>query len=101
MAGINNNKDKEPLPEIPLPVLNDPRPAPDGDQVVSAFKVRHNTQSRVEADGTLTFKPLISGMHRIQDSPSHVRGCHGLIDTRALARLFNYEKVSLCKRVFR
>ncbi|KAF9362320.1 hypothetical protein BGX34_006408 [Mortierella sp. NVP85] len=38
MAGINNNKDKEPLPEIPLPVLNDPRPAPDKDQVVSAFK---------------------------------------------------------------
>jgi hypothetical protein len=41
MAGVNNNQDKkEPLPEIPLPLLNDPRPAPDTDQVVSAFKVR-------------------------------------------------------------
>jgi hypothetical protein len=42
MAGINNNKDKEPLPEIPMPLLNDPRPAPDSDQVVSAFKVRED-----------------------------------------------------------
>ncbi|KAG0005107.1 hypothetical protein BGZ80_008797 [Entomortierella chlamydospora] len=38
MSGNNNNNGKEPLPEIPLPILNDPRPAPDKDQVVSAFK---------------------------------------------------------------
>ncbi|KAF8985169.1 hypothetical protein BGZ46_005715 [Entomortierella lignicola] len=38
MSGINNNDGKEPLPEIPLPVLNDPRAPPDKDQVVSAFK---------------------------------------------------------------
>ncbi|KAF9155469.1 hypothetical protein BG015_009757 [Linnemannia schmuckeri] len=44
MAGVNNNKDKEPLPEIPLPLLNDPRPAPDTDQVVSAFKTLEPTR---------------------------------------------------------
>lgn len=40
MSGVNNNPGKVPLPDIPEPVLNDPRPAPDRDQVVSAFKVR-------------------------------------------------------------
>ncbi|KAF9427305.1 hypothetical protein BGZ94_005161 [Podila epigama] len=38
MSGVNNNPEKEPLPTIPEPVLNDPRSAPDRDQVVSAFK---------------------------------------------------------------
>ncbi|KAF9434615.1 hypothetical protein BGZ76_007729 [Entomortierella beljakovae] len=38
MSGNNENKKREDLPEIPLPVLNDPRPAPDRDQVISAFK---------------------------------------------------------------
>ncbi|KAG0029483.1 hypothetical protein BGZ82_007946 [Podila clonocystis] len=40
MSGANNNPSKESLPDIPEPVLNDPKPAPDRDQVVSAFKVR-------------------------------------------------------------
>ncbi|KAF9130223.1 hypothetical protein BGW39_003317 [Mortierella sp. 14UC] len=44
MTGINNNKDKEPLPEIPMPLLNDPKPAPDADQVVSAFKTLEPTR---------------------------------------------------------
>lgn len=39
MSEVNNNTTKECLPDIPEPVLNDPRPAPDRDQVVSAFKV--------------------------------------------------------------
>ncbi|KAG0020105.1 hypothetical protein BGZ81_009466 [Podila clonocystis] len=38
MSGANNNPSKESLPNIPEPVLNDPKPAPDRDQVVSAFK---------------------------------------------------------------
>ncbi|KAI1318825.1 hypothetical protein EDD11_005671 [Mortierella claussenii] len=38
MSETNSNSGKEHLPEIPVPVLNDPRPAPDRDQVVSAFK---------------------------------------------------------------
>ncbi|KAF9579944.1 hypothetical protein BGW38_003590 [Lunasporangiospora selenospora] len=38
MSGANNNPDKDALPEIPIPILNDPRPAPDKDQVVAAFK---------------------------------------------------------------
>ncbi|KAF9908473.1 hypothetical protein BX616_000145, partial [Lobosporangium transversale] len=44
MAGVNNNHGKEPLPEIPVPILNDPRPAPDRDQVVSAFKTLEPTR---------------------------------------------------------
>ncbi|GJJ77609.1 cytochrome c oxidase assembly protein subunit 20 [Entomortierella parvispora] len=44
MSGINNNPTKEPLPEIPTPLLNDPRPAPDKDQVVSAFKTLEPTR---------------------------------------------------------
>ncbi|KAG0053474.1 hypothetical protein BGZ83_001018 [Gryganskiella cystojenkinii] len=44
MSGINNNPTKEPLPEIPVPLLNDPRPAPDKDQVVSAFKTLEPTR---------------------------------------------------------
>ncbi|KAF9085019.1 hypothetical protein BGX29_004473 [Mortierella sp. GBA35] len=44
MAGVNNNKDKESLPEIPMPLLNDPRPVPDSDQVVSAFKTLEPTR---------------------------------------------------------
>ncbi|KAF8936880.1 hypothetical protein EDD21DRAFT_361863 [Dissophora ornata] len=44
MSGINNNKGHEPLPDIPLPVLNDPKPAPDKDQVVSAFKTLEPTR---------------------------------------------------------
>ncbi|KAG0302777.1 hypothetical protein BGZ98_007226 [Dissophora globulifera] len=43
-AGINNNKEQEPLPDIPAPVLNDPRAAPDRDQVVSAFKTLEPTR---------------------------------------------------------
>ncbi|KAF9938798.1 hypothetical protein BGZ67_010348 [Mortierella alpina] len=44
MSGVNNNNTQEPLPEIPTPVLNDPRPQPDRDQVVSAFKTLEPTR---------------------------------------------------------
>ncbi|KAG0208106.1 hypothetical protein BGX28_000862 [Mortierella sp. GBA30] len=44
MARVNNNKQHEPLPDIPTPLLNDPRPAPDRDQVVSAFKTLEPTR---------------------------------------------------------
>ncbi|KAF9389391.1 hypothetical protein CPB97_011498 [Podila verticillata] len=45
MSGVNNNPGKVPLPDIPEPVLNDPRPAPDRDQVVSAFKTLEPTRN--------------------------------------------------------
>ncbi|KAF9318064.1 hypothetical protein BG000_006241 [Podila horticola] len=45
MSGANNNPTKECLPDIPEPVLNDPRPAPDKDQVVSAFKTLEPTRN--------------------------------------------------------
>ncbi|KAF9933095.1 hypothetical protein FBU30_006596 [Linnemannia zychae] len=44
MTGVDNNPGKEPLPEIPVPLLNDPRPPPDADQVVSAFKTLEPTR---------------------------------------------------------
>ncbi|KAG0351095.1 hypothetical protein BGZ54_003413 [Gamsiella multidivaricata] len=57
MSGINNNKDKESLPEIPIPVLNDPKPAPDRDQVVSAFKASIALSNLLGANSVTTLEP--------------------------------------------